>query len=82
MVHHAPLPQMLHVAVYPTHRHLSGIDFLYAAVLSLYEKLALIVDPTGGTAEFSLGIQLADFSVPVHQEFRIGVSEPFQVMGL
>ena len=82
MVHHAPLPQMLHVAVYPTHRHLTGIDFLYAAVLSLYEKLALVIDPTGGTAEFSLGIQHADFSVPVHQELRIGVSEPFQIMGL
>lgn len=41
MMHHAPLPQMLHVAVYPTHRHLTGIDFLYAAVLSFYEKLAL-----------------------------------------
>ena len=67
MVHHAPLPQMLHVAVYPTHRHLSGIDFLYAAVLSLYEKLSLIIDSPGGTAEFSLGIQHADFSVPVHQ---------------
>ena len=82
MVHHAPLPQMLHVAVYPTHRHLTGIDFLYAAVLSFYEKLALVVDSPGGTAEFSLGIQHADFSVPVHQELLIGVSKPFQIMGL
>ena len=82
MMHHAPLPQMLHVAVYPTHRHLTGIDFLYAAVLSFYEKLALVVDSPGGTAEFSLGIQHADFSVPVHQELLIGVSEPFQIMGL
>lgn len=62
MVHHAPLPQMLHVAVYPTHRHLTGIDFLYAAVLSLYEKLALIIDsravprnsPLGSSTQTSL----------------------------
>ncbi len=55
MVHHAPLPQMLHVAVYPTHRHLSGIDFLYAAVLSLDEKLALVVDSPCGTRNSPLG---------------------------
>ena len=82
MVHHAPLPQMLHVAVYPTHRYLTGIDFFYRAVLSLYEKLALVVDSPGGTAEFSLGIQHTDFSVQVHQELLIGFPQSLQIMGL
>ena len=76
------LPQALHVAIDSADGYLTGIDFLYCAVLSLYDKFALVVDTSGNTTVFSLGIQYADLSVLFQQKLGIGVSEPFQVMDL